>query len=176
MRFLRLFGGVVVAEELPVEDFPPTPDTDFVEQPDPTLPVGSFLRAFNGTTWDRWRNNHTVLLFASDTRSGDQNSATQANFNGRGVSVVMDVTARSGGGQKIRCVVQGFDPVSGKYYDIALGVEDSNLTTKVLNIYPGILPSTNIDVNNVLPRFWRVQVRTTGGGTFTYSIGATILI
>lgn len=115
----------------------------------------------------------TVLPLAARTASVD--SVVFENMEGRGVKVVIDVTAETDT-PDITVKVQGRDHVSGKFYDLITSATISSTGTTVLTVYPGITAATNVSVSDVLPRFWRVSVAADDTDSMTYSIGACTIL
>ncbi len=134
----------------------------------------------NGTSWDRRRNNVEATALASAARTSSTNSADQVNYNGRGVQVVLDVTAASGtGGLTVR--IQGKDPVTGKYYNLNAAPTAITATgTYVYTLSPGESNAASGDVQQrtagALPRTWRVSVTHGDGSSYTYSVGVVTLL
>jgi len=148
---------------------------------DNTLPgtIGAVaLWTFNGSTWDRFRNNVELTLIASGNYSSTQFSPDQTNYNHRGVIAWIDITAVPGT-DTVTLAVQGKDPTSGKYY--TLGSDSARSTTGLFAclVYPGVTDTQTIMAGEsglVLPRTWRVRVSHSGTGTFTYSVGACLIL
>jgi hypothetical protein len=129
---------------------------------------------FNGTSFDRARGNlDNVSLAALVGAVASGNSADQTNFNGRGVKVVIDITAIAAG--TITVTIKGKDPVSGKYFNMLASTALNATGTTVLTIYPALPASANVSANDVLPRTWRVEY-TIAGATVTATIGAIVLV
>lgn len=137
--------------------------------------INSLSSGFNGTTWDRWRNNTEGVLLASASRSSAPTTSIQTNYNHRGVVVFLDVTAASGtGGLAIE--IHGVDPVTGKAIKL-----NSNMTlitaTGVYEaiLYPGMSHSSG-DANVPLPRKWQVKIYHGDGSSYTYSVGHSLIL
>ncbi len=125
--------------------------------------------------------NSEITVFASAVRAEGASpfsSSDQTNRQARGVTLYLDITASGGTTETLDIKVQGKDPVSGKYFDIAGAAFAQQLATgvAVLTIYPGIAETSDISVSDVLPLTWKV-VATVGScaadGTFTFSLGAS---
>lgn len=126
--------------------------------------------AFNGTTWDRWRNNQQGYLLVSSARTSDTASSEQINYNGRGVLVFLDVTAASGTGG-LQTKVQAKDYLSGKW--VSLNASPPAVTaagTLLYMVYPSATAGANQNTQSVLPRTWRVYVIHGDGSSYTYSV------
>lgn len=140
------------------------------------LSMSSFPSLFNGTTWDRRRNNMEGTALASATRTATANSADIINYNGRGVTIYLNVTAASGtGGLTVN--IQAKDPVTGSYFTVyaaAAAVITTGL--RAYNAYPGAAGSGNYTnaVNFQIPRTFRIGVTVGDSTSYTYSIGYAI--
>lgn len=141
----------------------------------PTVPLfGAINEAFNGTTWDRVRGNVDATLLASAARTVATNSSDQTNYNGRGLDVVIDITAWTAG--SITVTIQGKDALSGKYYTILASAALAAVGTTVLRVHPGLTAAANTVANYALPRTWRVSVAVGTADSITYSIGASVVV
>jgi len=135
---------------------------------------------FNETGWDRWRNNTEAAILASGTRTVTGNSSDQRNYNARGITLFIDVTAVSGTSPTLDIYVQGKDPVTGKYFNIAKSVTITSVQATGLIVYPGVTDVfAMVDAENdvPLPRTWRI--RYVIGGTnpsFTFSVGGMYIV
>lgn len=87
----------------------------------------------------------------------------RSNHNARGLHLVIDITAIAGTSPTLTCTIQGYDPISGKYYDILASTALNATGTTVLKVYPGLTAAANAAANDVLPRNWRLKV--VAGGT-----------
>ena len=130
--------------------------------------------AFNGTTWDRWRNNTDLTLLASAARTATLQSSDQTNYNGCGVHVVLDVT--NAGTGSITLTIQAKDALSGKYYTLLAGAAVTTNSTNVYKVYPGLAASANVSANDLLTRTWRIDVTHNNANSITYSVGASVIL
>lgn len=127
---------------------------------------------YNGTTWDLQRNNVAGTALASAARTATTNSADLVNYNGRGVVVVLDVTAFAAT-PTITLTVEGKDPVSGGYYTILSGaaINVAGTSRNVYVVYPGVTETANVDASHPLPRTFRITVTHGDADSVTYSVG-----
>ena len=138
----------------------------------------SRLHLYNGSTYDRQRNNVEATLLASAARTATTSSADQTNYNAKGIIVVFDVTSVPGT-DTVQLKVQAKDPASGKYIDMVTGTAESAAGTYVYAVYPGIGDkNTILDNYEELPlsRTWRVQVVHSAATSFTYSVGVMYVL
>ena len=80
---------------------------------------GVTVMNWNGTQLVAQRGNFdTAALLTYAAAAAGTNGADQTNHNGRGVKLVIDITAITGVGATLTVTVQGKDAASGKYYTI----------------------------------------------------------
>lgn len=117
--------------------------------------------------------NATLITAAAVTTS--QVSSDQINTDGRGVIVVLDMTAVGTG--SVTLTVQGKDPASGKYFTLLAGAAVTTNVTNVYTVYPGVSPVTaNVSASTPLPRTWRVSVAANNANAATYTVGASVVV
>lgn len=162
-----------------------TNNVPFIQLPDQTpadgaanagsVPTNAFGSYWNGTTWDRTRGNTEVQVFASAARTATVNSADLTNHNGRGVIVVIDVTAIALT-PSVTFAIQGKDAESGKYVSILTSVAITGTGTTKLEVGPGLTAAANTVANAQLPRTWRVTATHADTDSITYSVGASVIV
>ena len=143
---------------------------------------------FNETTWDRERGNTAATGLASAARTASTPTADQTNYNGRGAQIILDVTATPNDAQTLQITIEGKDPVSGKYIQLAaftaligttLGASPT-AETYVYTVYPGSAETIATAKHELqalpLPRTWRVNVLHSAAGSWTYSVGLVNLV
>lgn len=152
------------------------------------LVTGSMGNLFNGTTWDRQRNNTATTGLASAARTTTTQTADQTNYNGRGAQIILDVTVTPNDAQTLQVTVEVKDSVSGKYAQIAAftalvaSALGANPTTEtyVYTVMPGAaetIATTKHELQALpLGRTWRVNVIHSAAGSWTYSVGITNLV
>lgn len=113
----------------------------------------------------------TGALLTLAAASASVNSNDQTNLNGRGIKVVVDITAISGTTPTLTITIKGKDPTSGKYFILLASAALSTVATTVLTVYPGLTASANVVASDVLPKTWRVEAVITGT---TPAVTATI--
>lgn len=142
------------------------------------LSVNGQTQVFNGATYDRLRNNvDTAALITHAAASAGTQSADQVNYNGRGVKLVIDITAITGTSPTLTVTLQGKDAASGKYYTLLASAALTATGTYVLEVYPGIAVAANASASATVPRTWRVS--TVIGGTtpaVTATVGASVIL
>lgn len=108
--------------------------------------------------------------------AGTFNSPDQSNLNGRGVTVIVDITAVGGTTPNLTVTIEGKDPVSGKYFTLLASAALGAIGTTVLTVYPGLAAAANLVANAVLPKIWRVRAVVGGGvgAAITATVGAVV--
>lgn len=135
---------------------------------------GAAMHLFNGTTWDRRRNNNEVTVLASAARVSTTASPDQTNYNARGVILILDITAVPSI-ETVTLTIQGKDALSGKYYTLLAGAVQVAVATIAMRVYPGLIAVGNLTASDALPRTWRANVVHSASGSFTYSVGASYI-
>lgn len=125
------------------------------------------------------QRNTTKILYASAARDDSQthNSDDLDNLEGKGVEILIDITAISGVGADLTVQVQSKD-LAGNYVDIAGAVTAALTATGQtrLVVYPGIAESANVQVSSVVGRTWRTTATITGTTpSVTFSASASII-
>lgn len=129
--------------------------------------------SFNGTSWDRPRNNIDVAVLASAARTTTQTGADTTNYNGRGIKVVLDTTAATSG--SVTLSIQGKD-ANGVYYTILAGAAVTTVSTNVYTVYPGAPATANVSANDFLPRTYRVVATANNATAQTYSVSSCVIL
>jgi hypothetical protein len=142
----------------------------------PTTPtVGAAALEWNGATFDRKRGNVNATVLASAARTATNNSADLTNYDGRGLHLVIDVTAASAT-PSVTFTIQGKDELSGKYYTLLVSAAITGVGTTVLKVYPGLTAAANLVASDILPRTWRVLATHADADSITYSVGASVIL
>lgn len=140
---------------------------------------GANNNAFNGTTWDRFRNNQQINVDTSSARIANGNGSTIVNYNGNGGTFTVVVSAFGGTTPTLVWRPQWSYDGGTTWIDIdATNLATTSIVgtgTFQLKIYPGFPTTANASLNGVLPRFWR-SAWTIGGTTpsFTFASYASI--
>jgi hypothetical protein len=137
--------------------------------------LGVYPHLFNNSGWDRPRGNFdTAALITAAAATTTQTSADQTNYNGRGVTVVLDMTNVGTG--SVNLTIQGKDVASGKYYTLLAGAAVVTNVTNVYTVYPAVTAAANVSANSPLPRTWRVVVTANNANPTTFTVGASVLV
>lgn len=140
---------------------------------------------FNGTTWDRQRNNAIVTMGDTGAKTATFNGATQTNYDAAGAYITAVIPTVSGTSPTLTAQLQ-FSPDGGTTW-IALGPASTALTAAgniTFIVYPANVSQTagatpanlttgaaqTVVINAPLPRTWRLAY-TIGGTTpsFTFT-------
>ena len=139
------------------------------------LKQAAFGYLFNGTSFDRARGNHDEIYLPSAVRTGNVNTADFINYNGRGLLLLLDVTAVPGV-STIQPLIERKHPDDGGYSVAFGGSLVSTISTLQVRIYPGITAAAGTSASDVLSRIYRIRIAQIGAGNFTYSLTGTILV
>ncbi len=112
-------------------------------------------------------------LLASAARTADTTSGVTQTFPAKGVHVIINVTVWTAG--SITPHIQGYDVVSNSYYDILVGAAIGATGQTILKVGPGITPTANVAVADLLPANWRVLLHPSTVDPITYSVGMEIV-
>lgn len=152
--------------------------------------VGAAGLLFNGTTWDRQRNNFNTATGDSGTKTASFNGATQTNYNARGAIITVQLGTVSGTSPTMAVQLQFALDAAGTNW-ANFGPASANATASsqqiMFLVYPtntsqtaGATPTNFtspgvtqiIALNAALPRLWRV-VYSIGGTTPSFALTAT---
>ncbi len=116
--------------------------------------------------------NSNLTLISANAVSSTQTSADQVNSYARGIKVFLKVSQLGTG--SLVLTIQAKDPTSGQYATllVSLAVTDTNL--HVYTVYPGITPTANVAVSDVVPKTWNVTV--SGANNTSFTVGACLIV
>ena len=131
---------------------------------------------YNGSTWDKQRNNMDGTALASALRTSTAQSSDIVNYNGRGMLVVINVTAASGtGGLVLRLAVK--DPASGNYIYFNSAPTAVTATGSYAYIfYPGNNTGGTQSWGTAIPRTFALVVGHNDASNYTYSVGYSLIL
>jgi hypothetical protein len=117
-----------------------------------------------------------AIITLTNAGAGTTNSADQENNGGRGLAVVLDITANSGT-IDVTLNIQVKDKASGKYITLLSSVSKTATGTYRYVVYPTITASANLIAQDVLPEIWRLQVVCGAGSSpqVTLTAGACVI-
>ena len=143
-----------------------------------TLAVTNFL--YDGSAYPRQRSNQDVVLLASAARTATTPSADQTNWNGRGVLVLLNVTANPGGVETLTLELHA--KLGGQYFTLTAYPAVTVATNAVYFyvFYPGAVETlavANLEVDEmVLPKTWRANVVHSSTGSWTYAVDCSVIL
>lgn len=124
-------------------------------------------------------SNHDkgALITLSAQGVGTVNGTDQANTNGRGAHVCINISAISGTIPTLTVKIQGKDTVSGQYYDLLTSTALAATGFTFLTLCPGAATTANLSIPQLLPATWRV-IATVAGTTpsVTATVGASVVV
>jgi hypothetical protein len=129
-------------------------------------------RLYNGTNFDREYGNMSGVLLASAARTTTTSSASQTNYNHRGVIVHLDVTSAGTGTLQVQ--INGTSGIGA--FVLALGTASAG--SNLLIAYPGVIDAdTSYDAKSVvLTRVWTVTINKSDASSWTYSVGYALIV
>jgi hypothetical protein len=134
---------------------------------------------YNGTGYDRQRNNTDGTALASAARTATTSSADLTNYNGDGVLVILRVSAITTAPSLV-LTIEGKDPASGVYY--ALNANPTAVAATGTFVYELGEGASGAAAGGItqrtagqLPRVFRVTVTHGNANSVTYSVGYTII-
>lgn len=146
--------------------------------------VMGFSYEFDGSQWNRKRNNISGTLLASAARTATTNSSTQTNYNAKGVLVTLYISTPTGNAETLQVVVRAHDPVSGgnsnpvAVFTAIAGTAPAGYYR--FYVYPGAsetIANTNVEVQALpLPRTWSISVNHSAASSWTYSVGYDLIV
>ncbi|SRR5579885_18738 len=116
-------------------------------------------------------NEQNPKVTTLTTQGAGNGSTDYVNGYGRGVKVVINITAISGTSPTLTVTIQGKDPTSGQYWTILASAALTATGTTVLTVYPALTAAANTVANDVLPPNWNLKWVVGGTGP---SVTATI--
>lgn len=159
-----------------------------------TLPTGNQPVVVQGmpAVEDILRRNSDMTIYASAARVAAPTTAVLPdNLYTRGVKLHLDITAAANTAVTLQRIIEFFDPTgaagAGKWVPIFTETAFAGSSvfaglpkSKVITISPDIPTDTsNVDdikINAALTRAWRVRMVHSDATSWTYSLGASMLI
>ena len=119
---------------------------------------------FNGSTWDRQRNNYNQVVDASAARTASVAGTSVTNYNARGLLIHFKVTAITGTSPVITPKLQWSPDGGTTWLDVpgAAMPAISAVSDTVMQVGPEVIAAANAAVNFPLPRTLRMYYTITG--------------
>ena len=118
--------------------------------------------------------NIDATVLESAARTATVASRDQVNWHGKGLHLVIDVTAVTAT-PSVVFTIQGKDVTSGKYYTILASAAITGTGTTVLRVHPALTAAANLVANDILPLHWRVNAVHGDADSITYSVAASVV-
>lgn len=116
-----------------------------------------------------------AIIYDSAARTATSNVVRDdRNHPRRGMHLIIDVTAIAATPSVVPSI-QGFDGVSGKYYDILVGAAIVATGTTILKVFPGATIVANLVANDFMPGRWRLLMTHADADSITYSVSAQMV-
>lgn len=117
----------------------------------------------------------SIKSFAA-AAEGSGSSGVIDNDYGRGLKLVIDITAITGTTPTLTVTVRGHDVLSSKTYTLLASAALNTTGTTVLTVFPGATAAANSVASDQLPNTWDVSWTIGGTGvSLTATIGGSIL-
>lgn len=133
---------------------------------------------FNGSTWDRERNNTGLVIAASASRNATFTGGTNTNYNADGLCIFFNVTVLAAG-QTLTLSLQLQDAISGGFFTVTAfaAVVATGLYHYQVGPSVAVIGTLSGFAQCYLSRNWRIVV-TLGGsaGNSTYSVGCNEMV
>jgi hypothetical protein len=129
---------------------------------------------FNGTTWDRARNNVDVTLLASAARTTTQGPTQLTTYNLGAIIFVLDMTTVGTG--SVTLTINEVDPASGKSILLLSGAAVVTNSTNVYIVDPMLTAAANSIAKNRITRTLSWTVTANNANSCTYSLGTMQLV
>lgn len=112
----------------------------------------------------------TVAPSAARTTSADYLVTVKA---ATGLVVIFDATVKGGAAPSVAVTVQGFDPVSGKTWDLGSAATLTDVGTRVIRIHPSVVVA-DCKFNDIVPEYVVLHVVASNTDSLTYSLSAIV--
>lgn len=123
------------------------------------------------------RKNSAVTVATLTAASTGGTSSLLNNLSGKGVQVIVNITALAGTSPTLTVTISGIDPASGLPYTLLESTALAADGMTVMTVYPGVTATANLDASAPVPATF--QVSWAIGGTspaVTATIGANIVL
>lgn len=114
-----------------------------------------------------------IVAITATASTADVTSADFVNLTGKGLRVVLDMTSAGTGSVVLH--IKGKDVASGKYQDLLVGANVTSNSTNTYVLYPGLTPSANVVVSDVLPHTFQIFVHANNANATSFTVGCSIL-
>jgi len=109
-------------------------------------------------------------IYQSAARTATPTAIQVDDDNVQGIQVIIDVTA-SAATPSVVPTIDGFDPLSEKWYNLLTGSAITGTSTTVLRIHPELTAAANLTAQDFLPEVYRVVMTHADADSITYTVG-----
>ena len=115
-------------------------------------------------------DKYNKSIYPSVARTATPTAVTVDDRNVIGVQVVINITATVST-PSVVAKIDGFDPLSGAWYNLLTASAITSVGRVVLRIHPELLAAANLTAQDFLPRVYRVVMTHADTDSITYSVG-----
>lgn len=126
--------------------------------------LATLKSSFNGSAYDRDRNNTTGVVIAAGATSSNA-GVTTTTYNASKAVIIVNIASATAA--TLTVAINGITS-AGYSYPILTSTALATVAVTPLRIFPGATPSANATANDMVPR--ALQVVTTVTGTISYGI------
>lgn len=116
-----------------------------------------------------------VPWLASAARTTAQTLDKVLTLGAKGIILVIDATVKGGAAPSLTPTIDGFEPVSGQYFNLLTGAAIAAVSTKILRVAPGLTAAANVTANDWLPPVIRINIAVANADSMTYSASYAFL-
>lgn len=116
----------------------------------------------------------TQTVYGSAARTATPTAVTVQVGRYNFLRVVIDETAHAST-PSVVCTIDGYDPLSQKYYNLLTSAAITGEGTTVLTVGPGLPVTSNVSANQVLPDTIRITMTHGDADSCTYTVAAHLM-
>lgn len=109
-------------------------------------------------------------LYQSEARTATPAAVSIVDDKVTGIQVIIDTTAVTATPTVVP-TIDGFDPLSGKWYNILTGTAIATVSTVVLRVHPDLAAVANLTAADFIPEKYRVVMTHGDADSITYTVG-----
>jgi len=151
-----------------------------------TIYSSAYQQGFNGSTWDRWRNNVPMVVLPTAKRTASINTPLVTNHNAKGMIVYFNVTAKTTAASPTVTLKLRTSSPNGEaqmHYLASFDITNVGIGAYSAIIYPGSTGGTTLDsfvkavIGIPVPRIFDIQVIHNADITdLTYSLSCSFIL
>ena len=109
-------------------------------------------------------------IYKSEARTATPAAVQVDDDSVQGIQVIIDVTAIAATPSVVP-TIDGFDPLSAKWYNLLTGSAVTGTGTTVLRIHPDLTAAANLTAKDFLPERYRIVMTHADADSITYTVG-----